>query len=69
MKGGKPLVILLVVTIGYMVVQNLAGISVASAFGLAAPVGLLGGSVSLIGGHGTAISTPLDVELPNSGFL
>jgi len=55
-KGGKPLAILLVVTIGYMVVQNLTGISVASAFGLAAPVGLLGGSISLIGGHGTAIA-------------
>ncbi|MBW2504251.1 MAG: sodium/glutamate symporter [Deltaproteobacteria bacterium] len=55
-KGGKPLVILLVVTIGYMVVQNLTGIAVASAFGLPTPVGLLGGSVSLIGGHGTAIA-------------
>lgn len=56
MKGGKPLVILLVITIAYMVVQNLTGISVAAAFGLTAPVGLLGGSVSLIGGHGTAIA-------------
>lgn len=56
MEGGKPLVILLVITIAYMVVQNLTGISVAAAFGLAAPVGLLGGSVSLIGGHGTAIA-------------
>jgi len=54
--GGKPLIILLTVTIGYMVVQNLTGISIAAAFGLAAPVGLLGGSVSLIGGHGTAIA-------------
>ena len=54
--GGKPLVILLAITIGYMIIQNLAGISVAAAFGLAAPVGLLGGSVSLIGGHGTAIA-------------
>lgn len=56
MTGGKPLVILLAITIGYMIVQNLTGISVAAAFGLAAPVGLLGGSVSLIGGHGTAIA-------------
>ncbi|MCK4508909.1 MAG: sodium/glutamate symporter [Desulfuromonadales bacterium] len=55
-KGGKPLIILLTITIAYMVVQNLTGISVAAAFGLAAPVGLLGGSVSLIGGHGTAIA-------------
>lgn len=54
--GGKPLLILLTITIGFMVVQNLTGISIAAAFGLAAPVGLLGGSVSLIGGHGTAIA-------------
>ena len=55
-KGGKPLIILLVITIAYMILQNLTGISVASLFGLDAPVGLLGGSVSLIGGHGTAIA-------------
>lgn len=56
LKGGMPLVILLCVTIGYMAVQNLTGVGVASIFGLEAPVGLLGGSVSLIGGHGTAIA-------------
>jgi ESS family glutamate:Na+ symporter len=56
LSGGKPLVILLVITIGYMIVQNLTGISVASLFGLSSPVGVVGGSVSLIGGHGTAIA-------------
>jgi len=55
-KGGRPLVILLVITIAYMILQNLTGISVAKMFGLETPVGLLGGSVSLIGGHGTAIA-------------
>lgn len=55
-KGGKPLIILLVITILYMILQNLTGISVAKLFGLGTPVGLLGGSVSLIGGHGTAIA-------------
>ena len=54
--GGKPLVILLAITVAYMVVQNLTGISVAALFDLPTPVGLLGGSVSLIGGHGTAIA-------------
>jgi len=49
-------VILLVLTIAYMGIQNLAGISVASLFDMPAAVGLLGGSVSLIGGHGTAIA-------------
>ena len=54
--GGKPLIILLVITIAYMVLQNLTGISVASLFDLPPQVGLLGGTVSLIGGHGTAIA-------------
>lgn len=54
--GGKPLVILLVITLLYMVVQNLTGVSVAAIFNLPAAVGLLGGTVSLIGGHGTAIA-------------
>ncbi|EIC23860.1 sodium/glutamate symporter [Thiorhodovibrio frisius] len=54
--GGRPLIILLAITIIYMALQNLTGISVAALFGLPAPVGLLGGTVSLIGGHGTAIA-------------
>jgi ESS family glutamate:Na+ symporter len=56
LAGGKPLVILLVITIAYMAIQNLTGISVAALFDLPTPVGLLGGTVSLIGGHGTAIA-------------
>jgi ESS family glutamate:Na+ symporter len=54
--GGRPLLILLAITIGYMVLQNLTGISVAALFGLPTAVGMLGGTVSLIGGHGTAIA-------------
>ena len=54
--GGRPLVILLVITLGYMVLQNLTGISIASLFNQPPQVGLLGGTVSLIGGHGTAIA-------------
>jgi len=56
LAGGKPLVILLVITIAYMVIQNLTGITVAALFDLPTPVGLLGGSVSLVGGHGTTIA-------------
>ncbi|UPR48949.1 sodium/glutamate symporter [Vibrio cyclitrophicus] len=55
-KGGKPLVILLVITIFFMIMQNIVGISVASMFGLEPVFGLLSGSISLIGGHGTAIA-------------
>ena len=61
--GGKPLVLLLAITIGYMFAQNLLGFSVASLFSLQPAVGLLGGTVSLIGGHGTAIAwSPLIAE-------
>jgi ESS family glutamate:Na+ symporter len=55
-RGGRPLVILLSITIAYMFVQNLTGISVAALFGLPSSMGLLTGTVSLIGGHGTAIA-------------
>ena len=56
LAGGKPLVILLVITIAYMFIQNLTGITVASLFDQPTPVGMLGGTVSLIGGHGTTIA-------------
>lgn len=56
LAGGRPLVILLVITIAYMFLQNLTGISVAALFDLPVAVGLLGGTVSLIGGHGTTIA-------------
>ena len=56
LEGGKPLIILLVITIVFMILQDLLGITVASLFDLPSAVGLLGGSVSLIGGHGTAIA-------------
>lgn len=55
-QGGKPLVILLGITLAFMVVQEIVGISVARAFGQPGEIGLLGGTVSLIGGHGTAIA-------------
>ena len=56
LAGGKPLLILLVITIAYMFLQNVTGITIATLFDLPAAVGLLGGTVSLIGGHGTAIA-------------
>ncbi|MEI6894618.1 MAG: sodium/glutamate symporter, partial [Colwellia sp.] len=55
-RGGKPLLILLCITIAYMMVQNITGITIAQLFGQSPAVGILGGSVSLIGGHGTAIA-------------
>ncbi|GGE92466.1 sodium/glutamate symporter [Stappia taiwanensis] len=55
-KGGLPLVILLGLTIGYMVLQNIVAVTAAAAFGQPIASGLIGGTVSLIGGHGTAIA-------------
>ena len=56
LAGGKPLVILLVITVVTMLAQNFTGISVAALFDMDAAMGLLSGTVSLIGGHGTAIA-------------
>ena len=56
LAGGRPLVILLAITIAFMMAQNLTGIGVAALFGLPAAVGVTGGTVSLIGGHGTTIA-------------
>ncbi|WP_269583503.1 sodium/glutamate symporter [Roseibium sp. Sym1] len=55
-KGGKPLLILLFLTVGYMLVQNVVGTGVAVALGFPTGFGLLGGTISLVGGHGTAIA-------------
>jgi len=62
LSGGKPLVILLAITLTYMVIQNLAAVSVAGLFDGPAAAGLLGGTVSLIGGHGTAIAWAPRIE-------
>jgi ESS family glutamate:Na+ symporter len=55
-RGGWPLLILLAATVVYIVLQNLTGVAMASLLGLDPLVGLLTGSVSLVGGHGTAIA-------------
>lgn len=55
-RGGKPLLILLAIAVSYLVIQNLTGITVAKLMGLELPIGLMAGSVSLSGGHGTAIA-------------
>ncbi len=55
-EGGKSLLILLVLAIGYLFLQNLVGIGIAAATGAPPVVGVLTGSVSLSGGHGTAIA-------------
>ncbi|MEX3964927.1 sodium/glutamate symporter [Paraburkholderia sp. EG286B] len=51
--GGPVLVRFLAVVVALLVLQNVLGISLAMAFGVDPLFGLLGGSVSLAGGHGT----------------
>jgi ESS family glutamate:Na+ symporter len=55
-QGGKALITLLFLATGYLLIQNLAGMGVAVVTGQAPLLGLLTGSVSLSGGHGTAIA-------------
>lgn len=55
-SGGWPLLILLAATVLFIVLQDLTGVAMASLLGLDPLVGLLTGSVSLVGGHGTAIA-------------
>ncbi|QPN56782.1 sodium/glutamate symporter [Synechococcus sp. CBW1107] len=56
LAGGRPLLVLVVLTVIFMILQNLTGVGVAGLLGLSPLKGLLGGSVSLLGGHGTAIA-------------
>lgn len=54
--GGKALVLLILCAITYLFLQNFTGLLVAETSGLSPYIGLIGGSVSLSGGHGTAIA-------------
>jgi len=56
LSGGLPLVVLVAMTVVFLLVQNFIGVGVAQLVGLDPLVGLIGGTVSLIGGHGTTIA-------------
>jgi len=56
LQGGRTLLILLAIAIAYLFIQNFTGITVATLSGLEPQMGVLSGSVSLSGGHGTAIA-------------
>lgn len=55
-RGGPVLAIMLVLTLVFMAVQALAGVGVAMFFSLPAAAGVMLGTASLIGGHGTSIA-------------
>lgn len=54
--GGRPLVVLLVLTLAYLVLQNVIAVASTAAMDLPDGIAPLLGSVSLIGGHGTTIA-------------
>lgn len=66
-RGGRLLVLLLIATLVFMVLQNVIGLLGVSLFGLPASTSVLVGSASLIGGHGTAIAWGPQIE-EISGF-
>lgn len=51
--GGKSLVMLLLVVLGLLLLQNAIGLGMAKILGIDPLMGLLAGSITLSGGHGT----------------
>lgn len=52
-KGGKPLVIFLFVSVCFIALQNIVGILGTMLFGFRSCLHFFAGSVTLTGGHGT----------------
>lgn len=52
-QGGMPLVIFLVIVSVFIIIQNLVGVGMARAMGQNPLFGLITGSITLTGGHGT----------------
>lgn len=61
-RGGRLLLVLLALTVGFMLLQNVVGLIGVNLFGLPNAVSVLLGSASLIGGHGTAIAWGPQIE-------
>ena len=53
-QGGIGLIIFLIAVATFIVVQNFVGISLATLLGIDPLIGLIAGSITLTGGHGTA---------------
>lgn len=56
--GGKPLVIFLLIVSIFIVLQDTVGVLMAKLVGLPPLMGLVAGSITLTGGHGTAGAGP-----------
>ena len=56
LKGGRPLLVLVTLATLFILMQNLTGMGIASAFGHDPKAGLIVGSISLTGGVGTTLA-------------
>ena len=52
-KGGGPLVLFTICVVGMLVMENLIGVGAAKAMSVDPVIGLIAGSVTMAGGHGT----------------
>jgi len=69
-RGGKPFFVLLFLCSLLIIMQNIVGMGVAVSLGETSLMGLMGGSVSLVGGIGTSVAwanvMAKDYGLPNA---
>ena len=61
-RGGKALAMLVAIAFVFLVLQDVIGIAIATAFGYKPAYGLIAGSISFAGGHGTAIAWGAEAE-------
>lgn len=55
-SGGKMVIVFLILTIGMCILQNFTGAGIAMLFGVDPRVGVMAGSIPMVGGHATAAS-------------
>jgi ESS family glutamate:Na+ symporter len=60
--GGKALVVLIAVAAVFLILQDITGVAIALMFGAHPGYGLMAGSISFAGGHGTAIAWGAEAE-------
>lgn len=67
-KGGKQVIVFLVLSGAFCILQNLVGIGVATLFGVSKLFGVMAGSVTLVGGPATGLAfSPLFEEMGLKG--
>jgi glutamate:Na+ symporter, ESS family len=67
-KGGKQVVVFLVISSAFCLIQNFAGIGVATVLGVSKLLGVMAGSVTLVGGPATGLAfSPLFEDLGLKG--